>query len=613
MKPLSIAARRRVKKTINKSEDKYRLLIENSPEVLYTLDAEGVFMFVSPAWTTLLGHPVDQVIGKPFQQFIHPDDRERCLAFLKKTLETGQRQTDIEYRVHHADGTWRWHLSNGFPVKDEAGKVIGYGGIANDITERKPAEEERRESEERSRLIYENMRDTAWLLDMSFKATWISPSVVRTLGFAFEELQNSTLDQHMTPASMALLAELTAKRLSPENIADKSKEVVIDGEFEFYRKDGTTFLGDTVASLLRNKDGSPIGFLCIVRDVTARKRAEEALRVSEARYRLLVENAQEAILVAQDGFLKFVNRMTIEMTGYPEPELLSRPFSDFIHPDDREMVVNHYLKRMAGDSAQPRYAIRLVTRDGGIKWVEIGAVLIDWEGRPSTLNFLTDITDRHKGEEVIQASLREKEVLLREIHHRVKNNLQVVSSLFNLQAGKILDRAGREIFKEGQTRIMAMSLVHEKLCQSYDLANIDLAAYIRSLAGHLFRVYSTDPDQIRLETDFREVHLDIDSAVPCGLILNELISNSLKHAFPEGRKGILRIEVKRGPDNTIVLRVADDGIGFPKDFNFRQSDGLGLQIATLLVSQLEATIDLEQTNGTAFIVTFRELKYMPRI
>jgi len=254
------------------------------------------------------------------------------------------------------------------------------------------------------------------------------------------------------------------------------------------------------------------------------------------------------------------------------------------------------------------------------KWVEIGAVLIDWEGRPATLNFLTDVTERKKAEaqreaahEVIQASLREKEVMLREIHHRVKNNMQVISSLFNLQAGHTLSPESREILKKAQTRIRSMSLVHEKLYKSRDLSKINMAEYIESLAVHLFHVYLVDHGQVRLETEFEEVALDINSAIPCGLILNELISNALKHAFPEGRKGLIRIELKRGADDTIVLRVANDGVGFPKEMDFRQAESFGLQIVNLLVHQLEAAIDLDRANGTAFTVTFRELKYAPRI
>jgi len=222
------------------------------------------------------------------------------------------------------------------------------------------------------------------------------------------------------------------------------------------------------------------------------------------------------------------------------------------------------------------------------------------------------LQDRKSAGEIIQASLREKEVLLREIHHRVKNNMQVISSLFNLQAGHTLNVECREILKEGQNRLRAMSLVHEKLYQSRDLSKIDLPGYIQSLTAHLFHVDLVDPDQVRLETDFEDVVLDINSAIPCGLILNELISNALKHAFPEKRKGILKIRLKRRTDGSVELRVADDGIGFPEGLDFRQAESFGLQIVNLLVGQLNAAFELERGSGTAFTVTFWDMKCPPR-
>jgi hypothetical protein len=220
---------------------------------------------------------------------------------------------------------------------------------------------------------------------------------------------------------------------------------------------------------------------------------------------------------------------------------------------------------------------------------------------------------RQRAAEAVQVSLREKEILLREIHHRVKNNMQVISSLFNLQAGYIKDKEALRILKEGQTRIRSMALVHEKLYQSGDLSKIDLAGYIRSLSTHLFQVYLVDPNQVRLETEFEDVPLDINTAVPCGLILNELISNALKHAFPAGRKGVLMIRLRRGKDGAVELRIADNGVGFPKGLDFRRTESLGLQIVSLLVGQLEGTIKLARKNGTAFTVAFHEMKQGLRI
>lgn len=212
----------------------------------------------------------------------------------------------------------------------------------------------------------------------------------------------------------------------------------------------------------------------------------------------------------------------------------------------------------------------------------------------------------------IQTSLREKEILLKEIHHRVKNNLQIISSLLNLEAERVSPDV-REIIKRSQTRIRSLSLVHEKLYRVADLTRIDLAGYIETLAGHLFQVYVVDPGQVKLETDFTNVTLDINSAIPCGLILNELISNALKHAFPDGRKGVLTIGMRRIPDDFLELQVSDDGVGLPAAFDFDNPKSFGFQIMKLLVEQLEADFTVDRTRGTTFTVKFRELKYKPRI
>jgi PAS domain S-box-containing protein len=269
------------------------------------------------------------------------------------------------------------------------------------------------------------------------------------------------------------------------------------------------------------------------------------------------------------------------------------------------------------DSADPTLESNreiILERGGETRTYNLSVSLVpDPDGHPtSRLVLLTEITHRRKAEESMRASLREKEVLLREIHHRVKNNMQVISSLFNLQAGHTLNEDGRAILKEAQARIRAISLVHEKLYQSADLSRIDLGGYINSLAIHLVHFYRPQPGLVRMETDFEEATLGLTSAIPCGLLLNELISNSLKHAFLGDRAGVIRIGLKRGPGGLIVIRVADDGIGFPEDLDFSKAESLGLQIVNLLAGQLNATIELDRTNGTTFTLTFREVESASR-
>jgi two-component sensor histidine kinase len=204
----------------------------------------------------------------------------------------------------------------------------------------------------------------------------------------------------------------------------------------------------------------------------------------------------------------------------------------------------------------------------------------------------------------IKASLQEKEVLLREIHHRVKNNMQVISSLLALQAGYTDDDDANQMFRESQNRIRSMALVHELLYQSQDLAKIDFVEYVHKLTRHLLHSYLTDSKRISLDIVSGPVFLEIDMAIPCGLIINELISNSLKHAFPDNREGTLRVELRSEGNGLHTIIVRDDGVGLPKGLNVHQTETLGLQLVTSLAGQLNATIGLHSFQGTTFEIRF---------
>ena len=229
------------------------------------------------------------------------------------------------------------------------------------------------------------------------------------------------------------------------------------------------------------------------------------------------------------------------------------------------------------------------------------------------IEYVRDITPRKQAEEALRASLHEKEILLKEIHHRVKNNMQVISSLISLQSRHLTDKAAIEMFRESQQRIRSMALVHEKLYQSKDLSRIDFSKYIESLIMFLFHSYRVNSDLVRMKTEVRDVLLDINSAIPCGLIINELVMNALKHAFPEGRKGEIIVSLRASGDDRFTLSVSDDGVGFPEGIDFHKTETLGMQLVTMLVEQLDGTISLERKPRTRFEVVFRELKYKTRI
>jgi two-component sensor histidine kinase len=217
---------------------------------------------------------------------------------------------------------------------------------------------------------------------------------------------------------------------------------------------------------------------------------------------------------------------------------------------------------------------------------------------------MVELAERRRAEDQVKASLQEKEVLLKEIHHRVKNNLQVVSSLLHLQSEQIQDPRITEAFRDSQNRVRSMALIHERLYQSENLAVIDFAAYVHNLAEHLLHSYGVGMENVTLDVEADAVSLDIDTAAPCGLLLNELVSNALKHGFPDGRKGVIQVGLCSDQDGHLTLTISDDGVGFPKDLDMQNTRSLGLQLVQTLVQQLDGRIEVHRRNGTAFRVTF---------
>jgi two-component sensor histidine kinase len=223
-----------------------------------------------------------------------------------------------------------------------------------------------------------------------------------------------------------------------------------------------------------------------------------------------------------------------------------------------------------------------------------------------------DITERKQAEDKIKSSLEEKNVLLREIHHRVKNNMQIISSLLNLQTRYITDEKVVDVLKESQNRVKSMAMIHETLYQSEGFAKIGFSDYVNNLVTYLLQSY-VDRDHVKIITDVDvDIFLDIDTAIPCGLIINELITNSLKHAFPNITNGQIKIKLIRS-DDRFILNVKDNGVGFPEMLDFRNTDSLGLQLINSLVMQLDGSIELKNDGGTEFIIVFHEMNYSKRI
>ncbi|HEX7576124.1 MAG TPA: histidine kinase dimerization/phosphoacceptor domain -containing protein, partial [Candidatus Methanoperedens sp.] len=248
-------------------------------------------------------------------------------------------------------------------------------------------------------------------------------------------------------------------------------------------------------------------------------------------------------------------------------------------------------------------------KDGTTFPVEVNISFIVLGKNSYMVAVVRDITERKRIDEQIIQSLKEKEILLREIHHRVKNNMQIVSSLLGLQSGYIKEKKYIEMFRDSQNRINSMSLIHEKLYFSKDLAKIEFNEYISDLANSLFQSQGVKVGTIELSLNIENVSLGIDQGIPCGLIINELITNSLKYAFPDGRKGEIKVSLCLNDENMVELVVGDNGVGIPDDIDFRKTESLGLRLVTILAEdQLHGEINLDRSRGTEFKIKFKGVK-----
>jgi PAS domain S-box-containing protein len=343
------------------------------------------------------------------------------------------------------------------------------------------------------------------------------------------------------------------------------------------------------------------------KEITDRKRAEEALKESNDYIETIIKTSVEGIFVIdKGGKFEYGNAAFSKILGWPMDELIGESFIKVIPDDMHEFIRMRWEEIQQGISNL--HEIAIVTKNGSRRDLFVSHNKVKIKGEVKYIFVIKDATEQKLAEKKIADSLAEKEILLREIHHRVKNNMQIISSLLGLQSGNIKEQKYSEIFKDSQNRINSISLTHEKLYRSKDFANIDFDEYIRDLTTNLFHSYRVG-DRIELILNIDNVTLGIDQGIPCGLIINELITNSLKYAFPKDRKGEIKISLRRRDENLIELVVGDNGVGIPDDMDFRKTESLGLRLVTILVEdQLHGQIDLDRSRGTEFKIRFRGVK-----
>lgn len=596
---LNITERKKAEESLKDSETLFRTLYNNLPGGMLLIDDEYTIVKVNKAVCEITGYTKDELVGSACD-IVCPKgkDSKQCPIWIEGNIGFEAMDTTIKCK-------------NGYrnPILKNARRVSINGKehileVFQDTRKNKADEIALRESELKFKNMYTHTPVGVALVSLDNQIMQANHAFCSMLGYTEQELVGKTLKDITHPDTL------------PENLAlqDKLKQGNIETyelEKKFIHKDGHTVYGLLNATTITNPDGKPVCFLGNVADITHRIQSEEELRRLSVRLAMAASSAQIGIWELDLTTSELIWDDMMFQLYQISPEEFTADYAAWqgpLHPDDRERAEAEVTAAINGEKDFDT-SFRIIHPNGSVHTLKAYAIVerdaTDQAVKMTGVNY--DITSDIEHTREIEKNLHEKETLLQEIHHRVKNNMQIIISLLRLQSPSFTDCRSKQLYRECQQRIRSMALVHEKLYRSTDLINIDFAGYIGDLANQLFHAYAAADSKIELILDIAPVNLSIERAIPCGLVLNELITNSLKYAFDETQPGAkeIRIELHRSDDDMVIITYRDNGRGLPEDFNPTQSDSLGFKLITMLTrGQLKGKIRFDHECGFGFGMKF---------
>ncbi len=618
-----IAGRKKAENILKESEARYRLLSEHTIDTVWLMDMNLKITYHSPSVQKMRGFTAQEIMEMPTEQHVTPESFKLVSKVLLEELPRVEADPDynpvltLELEYYCKDGTTIWTENKFSVIRDEQGRLVSILGEARDISERKRVETALREIESKFRSIVEHVTDIFFMLDTNYQMLYISPQVEHVVGYTMEEARNNW-QNYLTDNPLNQAAH------------EKTQLAITTGEKqkpylqEFKHKDGTKRLIEINESPLKNDKGEIIGIVGAARDMTEHERIEAALRESEEKYRLLVENAQEAIFIAADGVFKFANRRAAELTGYSQEELALKPFADLIHPDDRQRLTERHFQRLKGIDIPNTYVFLGVNKSGDTRWVELTAVPITWEDSPAILSFMSDITDRKRLEEEQQRVEKLESVgrLAGGIAHDFNNILTAILGNINLartetepgsEINDILEQAEKASLRAKDLTVQLLTFSKggapvKKLASLTELLK-DTAGF--ALSGSNVKCYFSIPEDLwHAEIDtgqvsqvIRNLVLNAVQAMPGGGTI-ELSAENM--AIDETKSLGSGLPIKAG--NYISIAVTDHGKGIPEDhlekifepfFTTRQqSSGMGLATSFSIARQHGGHLGVKSEPGS---------------
>ena len=640
---------KKTERLLKESEEMFRNPVEHSPVGVF-LFQNGYFRYANARLASIFGYSREQLVNISIESIISSSDLPLIKNILFCNDGSGPLEQYLSFQGVRSDSTFL-ELEIYTSGMQYQGQPAMYGTII-DITDRKRIEEARHQSERMYRLITENMKDVVWILDIDTWAfRYVSPSVKRLRGYTADEVLARPFSDAITPQVFAYLKEAFPKSRDAFLANPVKKEYAI-AQFEQPCRDGSLVMTEVVTNFFFNEETGNIEILGVSRDISDRNKAEieiekktlelyrkneelcaaneELIAIEEERRRAYEHlSYKQQLLSEQEVSLK--NAQAIAHLGNWEWNMHDDQFfaSDefcriFGLTSSQGTPTHHDLCTYINSSYRDLFTVSMkalylsgtpftqecmITRsDGTERFVRCqGEIIFNQKGTFDHLTLIVlDITEQNRMERELIDAYKEKEILLREIHHRVKNNMQIISSLLSMQSRSIQDPIIKDIFKETQTRVRSLSLVHELLYLSDSLNHINYRKYLQRLVNYLLDSYNISRGEVTCTLPVHDVSLSIEKAVPCSLIVTELITNSCKYAFPDGKKGEIRIDFQYYPDSTeYVLRYSDNGLGVPREPGGDQGVGFGSTLIQGLTRQLSGTIILEKGDpGVRYTLSF---------
>ncbi|MFN3916516.1 MAG: PAS domain S-box protein [Flavobacteriales bacterium] len=576
------------------SEKKFRSLFENMYDAILLLDEKNNFIDINQAARKLFELNENVHTGNLYD-FVHPNSLEYCLKYSKILRKEGFIQR-FTIQITTAKGNNRFVELSSTAVYEE-GKYVGSRDVLRDITKIIESEELVKQQSSKIQSFFENTSNMMmFTMNKNMELTSFNSALIDIMK------KHINIDIKNGDKILEYL-----KPFMNNNKFKAMKEIyltALNGEVQEFQGSINGLYGKPIwlemfLTPIRVKGQKIIEIAGLIHEITEKKVAEIKLKKSEEYNKAMINALPDLIFrMTADGYYLDVFYKSEDQLAIKPEKFIGGRVTDLINPELGKQFLKNIKKAVKTDEIIPfEYSLKVNGKQG---FFEARYVNIN---NKEVLVIIRDITEQKTAETKLLESLKEKEILLKEVHHRVKNNLQVISSILNLQSSFVTDKDTISILKEGQNRIKSMSFIHEILYQTKNFSEVNFADYLNNLITNLFHTYAINSSNIKLVKDIDNIRVSLDQAIPCGLIVNEIISNALKYAFPNNAKGEIFLSLKQ-EHNQIQIRIEDNGIGLPKNFDVENSSSLGLQLVYTLIEQLDGTIKVNSKKGTKYLITF---------